>query len=278
MNGTLSSSSSISIQEPLAEPPAIPAGRESDPSQRYRLLALDSDGERDLIQRYLPLVVRTIQRLCPVLPEATSMDEWINLASMALIQAARTYDPTKQVSFEHFCRICIRNTVFSELRRIAPVSRRVYRLRRELEDAIWELSQSLGREPDEAEIAAKLGLSLKDYWDRLDDIRHISFESIEELSNPSHPSSAESSHGGFDLVDPTEQSPSELTENRDLCGLVRERLLKLPATQRTVLSLFYYEGLRMKDIGEILDLTEARICQIHAQAVTSLRAHLRRNL
>lgn len=206
------------------------------------------------------------------------MDEWINLASMALIQAARTYDPAKQVSFEHFCRICIRNTVFSELRRIAPVSRRVYRLRRELEDAIWDLSQQLGREPEETEVAERLGLSLKDYWDRLDDIRHISFESIEEMYSPSNSSGSESPVGGFELVDLTEQSPSELTENRDLCDLVRDRLLKLPKTQRTVLSLFYYEGLRMKDIGEILDLTEARICQIHAQAVTSLRGHLRRTL
>lgn len=273
MNGTLSS-----FQETASEPSLVPVSRDADPSQRYRLLALDADGERDLIQRYLPLVVRTIQRLCPVLPEATSMDEWINLASMALIQAARTYDPTKQVSFEHFCRICIRNTVFSELRRIAPVSRRVYRLRRELEEAIWELSQTLGRDPEESEVAEKLGLSLKDYWDRLDDIRHISFESIEELSSPSNPFLAETPFGGFELVDLNEQSPSEIAENRDLCAVIRERLLKLPATQRTVLSLFYYEGLRMKDIGEILDLTEARICQIHAQAVTSLRAHLRRHV
>jgi RNA polymerase sigma factor for flagellar operon FliA len=268
------SDSAASLLEPTPEATAASATREAESSQRYRLLALDADGERDLIERYLPLMVRTIQRLCPILPESTTMDEWINLASMALIQAARTYDPTKQVSFEHFCRICIRNTVFSELRRIAPVSRRVYRLRRELEDVIWELSQTLGREPEENEVAQRMGLSLKEYWDRLDDIRHISFESIEELHNPT---GSESPYGGIELVDPTEQSPLELVENRDLCALVRDRLLKLPQAQRTVLSLFYYEGLRMKDIGELLDLTEARICQIHAQAVTSLRSHLRRH-
>lgn len=268
------------ILSDLVEPPAtapLPRGlsREVEATQRYRQLALDAEAEEELIRRYLPLVVRTIQRLCPVLPESTSLDDWISLGSMALVQAARTYDPGRQASFEHFCRICIRNAVFTELRRLAPVSRRVYRLRRELEDAIWELSQSLGREPEEAEVASRLGLSLSQYHDRLDEIRHICFESIEELAHPLH---GEGSGATRELVDTTEQSPAELAEQQDLCALVRDRLLHLPEMQRKVLALFYYEGLRMKDIGELLNLTEARICQIHAQAVTSLRTHLRRRL
>lgn len=254
---------------PLPQP-VSPAADDRSPAQTYWRVGLTAQDEAELVRRHMPMLVKLVQRFCPVLPEATSADDWINLSALALIHSARSYDPARGVAFEHYARICIRSAIFDEIRRLAPVSRKAYRLRREIEDAIWQLSQAKGEEPTEADVARHLRIPLDEYLRRLDQIRTISFQSIDELASGGHEG------GPAEPVDANSLDPSELAAHRDYCRHLAERLKALPQAQQRVMTLFYYEGLRLKDIGELLGLTEARISQLHTQAIASLRAHLRR--
>ncbi len=237
----------------------------------YRDSVEAADTEDDLLQRYTPLVIRTVQRYCPALPAGTDLDDWINIGLFALVQAWRTYDQLRGASFPHFARIRIKNAVFDELRRISPLSRGDLARRHELEEAMDALSQELGRPPEESEIAARLGLSIDDYGRLLDKLRGVVFES---LSEPSFLASDELP--SRELADLNQPGPVEQLLDRELQDELRKKILQLPDTQRKVLHMFYFEGLRLKDIGELMGFTEARACQIHVQAVSALRAHFKR--
>lgn len=240
-------------------------------AQSYRDSVPTGDSEEDLLERYSPLVVRTVQRYCPALPAGTDIDDWINLGLFALVQASRTYDPLRGASFPHFARIRIKNAIFDELRRISPLSRGDLSRRQRLEEAIEELTQRLGRVPDDTEISARLGLSLDEYGNLLDRLRGVVFESLSEpsfLATDELPSQ--------EPVDLNQIGPLEQLLDKELQEELRRKLLQLPDVQRKVLHMFYFEGLRLKDIGQLLGFTEARACQIHVQSVTILRAHFKR--
>lgn len=237
----------------------------------YRDAIGPADSEDDLIRRYAPLVIRTVQRYCPALPPGTDLDDWVNMGLFALVQAWRTYDPLRGASFPHFARIRIKNAIFDELRRISPLSRGDHARRQSLEEAIDDLSQELGRPPEENEIAAKLGVSVSEYHKLLDRLRGVVFESLSEptfLASDELPSR--------ELADVNQPCPADQLLNRELQDELRKRILQLPDAQRKVLHMFYFEGLRLKDIGELLGFTEARACQIHVQAVSALRAYFKR--
>jgi RNA polymerase sigma factor FliA len=256
---------------PVIDPKDATLTRRVRAIHSYRDSVEAADSEDDLLKRYAPLVVRTVHRYCPALPAGTDLDDWINLGLFALVQAWRTYDPTRGASFPHFARIRIKNAIFDELRRISPLSRGDLARRQELEEAIDELSQRLGRPPEELEIAARLGLSTDDYHRLLDRLRGVTFESLSEpafLASDELPSQ--------ELADLNQPCPAEQLLDRELQEELRKRIVQLPDTQRKVLHMFYFEGLRLKDIGELLGFTEARACQIHVQAVTTLRTHFKR--
>ena len=237
----------------------------------YRDSVGPADGEEDLLRRYAPLVVRTVQRYCPALPAGTDLDDWINLGLFALVQAGRTYDPLKGASFPHFARIRIKNAIFDELRRISPLSRSDLARRQALEETIDTLTTELGGPPSEEQIASRLGIGMPEYRQLLDRLRGVIFESLSEpafLASDELPSR--------ELADLNQQGPSEMLLQRDLHQQIRDRIQVLPDVQKKVLNMFYYEGLRLKDIGEILGFTEARACQIHVQAVSALSAYIKR--
>lgn len=260
----------MTMSDPIATAEAS-LTRKVRAAQCYRDAVPAADSEEDLLARYTPLVVRTVQRYCPALPHGTDIDDWINLGLFALVQAWRTYDPMRGASFPHFARIRIKNAIFDELRRLSPLSRGDLARRHQLEEAIDELSQRLGRNPEDTEIAARLGISMEDYLQLLDRLRGVVFES---LSEPSFLASDELPNQ--EPIDLNQLGPAEQLLDRELQDELRTRILQLPENQRKVLHMFYSEGLRLKDIGELLGFTEARACQIHVQAVSTLRAHFKR--
>ena len=174
----------------------------------YRDTIGPADGEEDLLRRYAPLVVRTVQRYCPALPAGTDLDDWINLGLFALVQAGRTYDPLKGASFPHFARIRIKNAIFDELRRISPLSRSDLARRQALEETIDTLTTELGGPPSEEQIASRLGIGMPEYRQLLDRLRGVIFESLSEpafLASDELPSR--------ELADLNQQGPSEMLLN-----------------------------------------------------------------
>lgn len=248
-------------------PPTLTRSRIAERAYRENMTV--GGTEEELLERYAPLVFKTIQRYCPVFPPDTDLGDWVNIGLLALLQSSRTFESKRGVSFVHFARTCIKNSIFDEFRRRSPLTRSSYRLRQRIESAIQDLMQKLQRDPEEHEIAAHLGLGLAEYHQSLEEIQAVVFESISEPSKLSTDEGAD-----FDIPDLTQQSPDEQLVGSDHRKLVRERLHRLPDAQKKVVTLFYYEGLRFKDIAELLGVTAARVSQLHTQAVCFLRVEV----
>jgi RNA polymerase sigma factor for flagellar operon FliA len=241
--------------------------------KRYRQGA-DTGVEGSLVEEYLPLVRSMVGRLAMSLPSHVSQDDLNSSGLVGLLQALRSYDPTAGASFETYARIRVRGAIFDELRRMDWVPRLIHDKSRKIQAAIAELEQILGRSPTEVETAVALGLDLDTFERWMDEIRPVTFVCLDSTG---HPASEETNCLHESIVDPTQESPAESASRNELKELIFERITSLPDTQRKVLSLYYLEGLRLREIAEAFGLTESRISQIHSQAILSLRAFVEKH-
>ena len=240
--------------------------------QRYHQQA-DTHTENALVEQYLPLVRTVVGRLAMTLPEHVDQDDLHSAGLVGLLQALRNYDPRCGTSFESYARVRIRGAMLDELRRMDWVPRTVHEKARKIQDVMAQLEQQLGRAPSEPEMARALKISVGEYNDLLDEIRPAAFVCLDATC------SFEGNDAGnlYTVVaDPTENGPVEEVSRRELKQVILDRLKQLPEIQRKVLALYYGEDLHLREIAEVFGLTESRICQIHSQAVLSIRAYLQR--
>jgi RNA polymerase sigma factor for flagellar operon FliA len=240
--------------------------------QHYHQQA-DISTENALVERYLPLVVSVLGRLSMTLPEHVSHDDLHSAGLVGLLQALRNYDPTCGSSFETYARVRVRGAMLDELRRMDWVPRTIHEKARKIQDAMGRLEQQLGRTPAEAQVAKALGLSLLQYNELLDEVRPASFVCLDSVG-----SSEDGDTGSFYevIADTSEENPVEQVSQRELKQVVFRCLKELPEIQRKVLALYYVEDLHLREIAEVFGLTESRICQIHSQAILSIRAYVQR--
>lgn len=232
-----------------------------------------SDKEANLVEHYIPLVRAIVNRLASSLPAHVDVDNLRGVGMIGLMNALRNFDPEGGSSFESYARVRIRGSLLDELRRIDWVPRSVHSKKRKVQSVVQELEQELGRAPTKFEIAKKLGISETEYEVLMEEIKPATFVcldapmSSESDDSPSHYES---------LADDNQTNPFDETHRGELIFLVGERLKQLPDMQRKVLMLYYYEDLRLREIAEIFGLTESRICQIHSQAILSIKGFLER--
>jgi RNA polymerase sigma factor for flagellar operon FliA len=233
----------------------------------------DLSTENALVERYLPLVVSVLGRLSMTLPEHVSHDDLHSAGLIGLLQTLRNYDPTCGSSFETYARVRVRGAMLDELRRMDWVPRTIHEKARKIQDTLGRLEQKLGHLPGEAQVAEAMGLTLPQYTALLDEVRPVSFVCLDSVG-----SSEDGDTGSFYevIADTSEESPVEQVSQRELKRVVFERLKELPEIQRKVLALYYVEDLHLREIAEVFGLTESRICQIHSQAILSIRAYLQR--
>jgi RNA polymerase sigma factor for flagellar operon FliA len=178
------------------------------------------------------------------------------------------------VVFEAYARMRIRGAILDEIRKSQPLPRSVYSRRRELESSLESLRIELNRQPTEEEIATRIGTTVDGYRDLLDQLRPIIFVPLHQMLE------GEDEFGGggheYNSADLNQEDPSEQAGRHELHELIRDRIQQLNRQQQKVLLLFYYEGLRMKDIAELMNVSESRVCQVNTEAILSLRAFLRR--
>lgn len=225
------------------------------------------------MQQYLPLVRTAVGRLAMTLPEHVDQDDLHSAGLMGLLQAMRNYDPSCGNSFESYARVRIRGAMLDELRRMDWVPRTVHEKARRIQEVLSGLEQKLGRTPTEEQMARELKLTVAEYNELLNEIRPVAFICLDATC------SSEGTETGnlYEVVaDPIENNPVEETSRRELKQVIFARLKQLPDMQRKVLSLYYGEDLHLREIAEAFGLTESRICQIHAQAILSIRAYLQR--
>jgi RNA polymerase sigma factor FliA len=239
----------------------------------YQRSSIKDYSEEELVVKYAPLVLKMVHRIAPVTHPVVDFEDLKSVAYFALVQSARSFDPELGVAFEVYCKHRIRGAILDELRKNSSVTRTTYSKWKQLERTIQEQEEKLGRPATEAEVAIALEISVPEYRDLLDELRLIAYVSLDELS------SHDPDNGDFvpfQLEDLHQVDPANQASSRDLQALIRARLLQMSPQQRKVLTLYYYEGLRLKDIALLLKVSESRICQIHTEAILALRAFLDR--
>lgn len=217
------------------------------------------------IEKYLPLVKRIAYHLKGRLPDSVFVEDLIQSGLIGLMEAMQKFDSGQGASFETYAGIRIRGAMLDEIRKGDWTPRSVHRKSREVSDAINRLESTLGREVKDDEIATEMGISLHDYYKILKDTTGAQLFSIDE---PDREELAEERMVGSFL------SPlAELAETGFQAALV-EQIAELPEREKLVMALYYDEELNLKEIGEVLEVSESRVSQIHSQAVKRLRARL----
>jgi RNA polymerase sigma factor for flagellar operon FliA len=247
----------------------------ADSARAYRAQSGDLSRESKLME-YLPLVKYIAGRIAISLPKSVELDDLINAGVVGLIEAHNNFDPTKGVKFESYASMRIRGSILDELRAIDWAPRSTRAKSREMERAIAELENKMGRSPSEQEIAENLDVSIDELYKLLDDLSSTTLLSLDELS---YGSDDDKPVALIDTLQSRERNDALTDLERDeMRDLLVDSIGLLSEQERLVIALYYYEELTLKEIGQVMELSESRVSQIHTKAVLSLRAKLRMRL
>src|SRR6478609_6230579 len=236
---------------------------------------IDKRTKEKLILEYAPLIKFIAQKIAVRLPSNIEFDDLVSSGVIGLMDAIDKYDPTRDNKFKTYAEFRIRGAILDELRAQDWVPRSVRDKAKMLDRATLELESQLGRSVNEEEVASKLGMSMEEYFDLLNQVRPISVLSIDDAATFSNvdKKSILNILEGCKLNNPLTQ-----LNMKSVKDIVTKAIEELPERQRLVLSLYYYEDLNLKEIGKVLRVTESRVSQLHAQAISRLRAKLAQTL
>ncbi|NVL89379.1 MAG: FliA/WhiG family RNA polymerase sigma factor [Desulfobacterales bacterium] len=232
------------------------------------------ESERDaLVTRYAPLVKFLANRMAIRLPPSVSVDDLISAGIMGLLDAIEKFDPGREVKFKTYAEFRIKGAILDELRSMDWIPRSIRKKVREMERAINAVEQRLSRPAEDSEIAEQMGIDLEAYYDTLDKARGIDLLSLDRNID-SHKDNPESKRSYKNLIR-GDYDPGDHVMTRELNEVIANGIRELAEKEQLVLSLYYYNGLTLKEIGEVMGLTESRISQIHTKAVIRLRTKIR---
>ena len=220
-----------------------------------------------LIVTYAPLVKYVAGRLGSGLPAHVDDEDLVSYGLLGLIGAIERYDPERDVKFETYAIARIRGAIIDELRALDWVPRSVRSRARDIERAIGELEAKLGRVPT----ATKLGLTEEELDESLSEISRSSIAALDELWTIS--GSGGDSVALIDTIEDTEApDPQGALSQTELREAIADAIARLPEREKLVVTLYYYEELTLREIGEVLGVTESRVSQLHTKAILRLKA------
>jgi len=226
------------------------------------------DAQHQLIERYAPLVKRIAYHMLARLPASVQVDDLIQAGMLGLLESSKKYDASKGASFETFAGIRIRGSMLDEVRKGDWAPRSVHRNTRMVSEAIRAIEAKTGAEAKDQEVAAELQLSLEDYYGILSDTLGSRLFSFDDLLQ-------DGEHDGLrEDAGITHAEPSRDLEDQRFQAALADAITKLPERERLVLALYYDEELNLKEIGEVLGVSESRVSQLHSQCAARLRARL----
>ena len=233
----------------------------------------ENGGKGELVD-YLPLVKYIAGRLAIGLPRSVEMDDLINAGVIGLIEAYSNFEASKGVKFETYASLRVRGSILDELRGMDWVPRSTRARSREVERTISKLEGELGRSPTEAELADELDVSMDDYYRIMDDVSSAALLSLDEMAFGDD----DDKQGPLlDTLSAQNQPSAEANmERMEMRNLLADSLGQVSEQERLVVALYYYEQLTLKEIGQVLELSESRVSQLHTKAVLGLRAKLRK--
>ena len=231
----------------------------------------DQSGKRrvdEVVREYAPLVRRIGLMIVAKMPANVELNDLIQAGLMGLLDAATRYDPQEGVQFETYAGARIRGAMIDELRGTDWMTRSMRKTSRTVEAAIQKLEQTLHRPPTEREVAELLSMPLTEYQALLYDLHgcqlvyYEDFESTEE-------------EPWLDKICVDHHGPLEVLSDARLRDAVIAAIDSLPDRERVLMSLYYERNMNLKEVGAVLEVTESRACQLHAQAITRVRSRLR---
>jgi RNA polymerase sigma factor for flagellar operon FliA len=232
----------------------------------------DAKARDDLILNYSPLVKYVAGRLASSLPQTVETADLISYGIFGLIDAIEKYDLDRAIKFETYAIARIKGAIIDELRAMDWVPRSVRSRAREIEQTYVALENELKRVPTDNEVAERMGITPKEYSDILSRLSYTSVVSFEELWVGNDREEGQSALGT--IKDETAEDPVAVFESAEIKEILAGAIEKLPEREMTVIALYYYEGLTLKEIGQVLGVTESRVSQLHTKAVLRLRARL----
>jgi len=227
--------------------------------------------ERDaLVEDYLPLVRHVVGRIAANLPPHVDTEELFQVGSIGLVHASRTFDGERGVAFKTYAFALIRGAVLDELRRLDAVPRSTREKIRAMEKATAKLSQVHGRPPSPQEVAAAMGVAEEAVTQLVRASRAVLTLSLEDGK-----ANADALLVRDILACPRSLDPCAAAGQVEMIDVVADRIRELPEAERRVITMYYREGLLLREIGAVLKVTESRVSQIHSRALTRLQTILK---
>lgn len=225
--------------------------------------------KEEFVERYAPLVKRIAHHLMAKLPPSVQVDDLIQVGLMGLLDAVSNYDGDLGAQFETYAVQRIRGAMLDELRQSDWLPRTVRKNLRQIEAAVNNLEQTLGRPPTEQELSEKMGMALNDYQHMLQDARGHQLLYYEDFQQ----SEDDDFLGRYCIDD--EGDPLKILEDEDFRTLLVDAIKHLPEREKMVMGMYYEQELNLREIGAVLGVSESRVCQLHSQAVVRIRAKLK---
>ena len=224
-----------------------------------------------LIMEYAPMIKYIAQKIAVRLPSNIELDDLISSGVIGLMDAIEKYDPSRDNKFKTYAEFRVRGAILDELRAQDWVPRSVRDKAKLLDRTYAALEQALGRAATDEEVSAELRMTMDEFYDLVNQVRPVSLLSIDDANTFSNVDKKSI----LNLLEAAKfNNPFNQLNLKKVKEVVAGAIEELPEKQRLVLSLYYYEDLNLKEIGKVLDVTESRVSQLHAQAVARLRSKL----
>jgi RNA polymerase sigma factor for flagellar operon FliA len=232
-----------------------------------------SENTEEIIVAFSPMIKYVANRIALRLPPHIEVDDLISVGVLGLIDAIEKYDASRGAKFKTYAEFRVRGSILDELRSLDWVPRSVRQKASHIDGITQKLLARFGRPPEDEEIAEEMGVSLEEFFNTLNETRSMPIISLEDLGIAKESGEQQSlldCLAGKGDVDP--QTQLRLNE---LKTIIATAIDTLPEKERLMISLYYYEELTMREIGEVLGITESRVSQIHSKAVFRLRTKLK---
>jgi RNA polymerase sigma factor for flagellar operon FliA len=257
------------VSAPTTSSELLDAAAQARARAAYAAQAREGLDEKRIVD-FLPLVRHVVQKVAAHLGGRVDLENLISAGTLGLVKAARAYDQSRETEFKTYAYIRIRGAVLDELRSESFVPSAVHKQIRLAQQAYSRFLQRTGRPPDEEELAVDLGISTAQLYRTLEEARRQQFLSIHGLGGEKE---------GRDCLIPVDDSPApdRQAERKELVERMTRAMRKLKTRSRHILLLYYERDLTMKEVAEVLEVTESRVSQLHAAALFELSMRMKEN-
>lgn len=234
----------------------------------------DAEMREYFVIKYSPLVKYVAGKVAMGMPQSIEFEDLVSYGTFGLLDAINKYDPERGIKFKTYAMTRIRGSIFDELRSIDWIPRSIRQKAKQIETVITELESKLGRTVEDEEISKELGISMVEFHSILSKVSGTSMLSLNDIwylgDENDELSILET------LEAPDNMNPDVLVEKEEIKEYIIDAIKKLPDKEKKVIVLYYYEDLTLKEIGQVLEVTESRISQLHTKAIMRLRGRLGR--